>query len=111
MLGKVERIKGSKDLYLVVDDSNKTVLNVFDKLLIFVGSKIDKINSDNDLFSLKASGKINDHQRLRFSTDVELPIDNVTDFHALTIVVSCVIKKGGKSYPEIYVDDGIFEVE
>ena len=42
LLGIIERIKGSKDLYLVVDDSNKTVLNVFEKLFKFVGDKIYK---------------------------------------------------------------------
>ena len=42
LLGKVEEIKGSKDRYLVIDDSNKKVLDVFDKLFKFVGTKIDK---------------------------------------------------------------------
>ena len=50
LLGKIELIKGSKDKYLVIDDSNKKVLDVLDKLFKFVGAKIDKINSDDDFF-------------------------------------------------------------
>ena len=111
LLGTVERIKGSKDLYLVVDDSNKTVLNVFEKLFKFVGDKIDKINGDNEFFGLKADGKINGYNKLRLSAAAELPVDKLINFHSLTVAVSCVIKKGGKFYPEIYVDEGIFEVE
>ena len=111
LLGKVEEIKGSKDKYLVIDDSNKKVLDVFDKLFKFVGAKIDKINSDDNFFGMKASGKITGYDKLRLSTDVELPIDKLIEFHSLTVEVSCVIKKGGKFYPEIYVDEGIFEVD
>ena len=110
LLGKVERIKGSKDKYLVVDDSNKKVLDVFDRLFKFVGSTIDKINSDNDFFGMKTNGKISGYNKLTLSTDLELPIDKLIEFHWLTVVVSCVIKKGGNFYPEIYVDEGTFEV-
>ena len=58
LLGKIELIKGSRDKYLVIDDSNKKVLDVFDKLFKFVGAKIDKMNSDDDFFGMKASNKI-----------------------------------------------------
>ena len=111
LLGKVEQIKGSKDKYLVVDDSNKKVLDVFDRLFKFVGNKIDKINSDDDFFCMKTSGEISGYNKLRLTTDLELPIDKLIEFHLLTVVVSCVIKKGGKFYPEIYVDEGIFEAD
>ena len=59
---------------------------------------------------MKASGKISGYNKLRLSSDLELPIEKLIEFHSLT-VVSCVIKKGGKFYPEIYVDEGIFEVD
>ena len=110
LLGKIELIKGSKDKYLVIDDSNKKVLDVFDKLFKHVGAKIDKINSD-DFFSIKANNNIIGYNKLRLCTDLELPIDKLIEFHSLTVVVSCVIKKGGKFYPEIYVDEGIFNAD
>ena len=109
LLSNIEPIKGSKDEYLVIDESKKKVLDVFDRLFKFVGGKIDKINSDNDFFGIKASDKIIGYDKLRLCTDLELPIDKVIEFHSLTVVVSCVIKKGGKFYPEIYVDEGIFD--
>ena len=111
MLRKIELINGSKDKYLVIDDSNKKLIDVFDKLFKFVGAKIDKINRDDDFFGMKASNKIIGYDKLRLCTDLELPIDKLIEFHSLTIVVSCVIKKGGKFYPEIYVDAGIFDAD
>ena len=72
LLGKKELIKGSKDKYLVIDDSNKKVLDVFDKLFKFVGAKIDKINSDDDFFGMKGSNKIIGYDKLKLCTDLEL---------------------------------------
>ena len=69
------------------------------------------INSDDDFFGMKASGKIIGYDKLSLSTNVELPIGKLIEFHSLTVVVSCVIKKGGKFYPEIYVDEGIFDAD
>ena len=87
------------------------MLDVFDKLFKFTGAQLDKINSDEDFFDMKASVKISGYNKLRLSGDLELPIDKLIEFHSLTVVVRCVIKKRGKFYPEIYVDEGIFEVD
>ena len=111
LLSKIELIKGSRDKYLVIDDSNKKVLDVFEKLFKFVGAKIDKINSNDDFFGMKASNKIIDYDQLRLCTNLELPIDKLIEFHSLTVVFSCIIKKGGKFYPKIYVDEGIFDAD
>ena len=45
VLGRVEKINGTNDRYLAVDDNdgNKKVLNVFDKLWKFIGSKINEL--------------------------------------------------------------------
>ena len=88
------------------------VVDVFEKLFKCIGDKIDKINAgDSNLFELNARDKIIRVNKWRFSSDVVLPIDKLIEFHSLTIVVSAVIEKGGKFYPEIYVDEGIYEVE
>ena len=42
LLGKIEPINGSKDKYLVIDDSNKKVLDVFDKLFKLLEPKLIK---------------------------------------------------------------------
>ena len=110
LLGKIELIKGSKDKYLVIDDSNKKLLDAFDKLFKFVGTKIDKINSDDDFFGMKASNKIIGYDKLSLCTNLESPIDKLIEFHSLTVVFSCIIKKGSKFSPEIYVD-GIFDAD
>ena len=43
----VEKIEGSSDRYLVIDLSNKDVLNVFDDMFKFISNKINKIDGDD----------------------------------------------------------------
>ena len=48
---------------------------------------------------------------LKFNSDVDLPLDKLIKFHTLTVTVACFIRKGNKFYPEIYIEEGIYELE
>ena len=43
LFGRVEKIQGSSDRYLVVDESNKKVISVFDKLWKFIKDEINRL--------------------------------------------------------------------
>ena len=43
LFGRVEKIQGSRDRYLVVDENNKEVINVFDKLWKFITDEINRL--------------------------------------------------------------------
>ena len=48
LVGRIEKIKGSSDRYLVVDESNKKVISVFDKLWKFMRDEINRLIKKND---------------------------------------------------------------
>ena len=100
--GRIEKIEGSSDRYLVVDENNKEVINVFNKLWKFIEDKITFGNADN---------KISEYNKLRFSSDVDLPLDTLIEFHMLTMLINCVIEKGNKYYPEIYLDECLYKTD
>ena len=103
----------SSDRYLVVDDStNKKVLSVFEKLWKFIESEINYLikNSDKTTFGV-ADNSMKGYNKLRFSSNVALPLGVSIKFHALTIVINCVIEKDGKYYPEIYSDECLYETD
>ena len=102
LFGPVEKIQRSSDRYLVVDENNKEVINVFDKLWKFIEDKITFDNADN---------KISEYNKLRFISDVYLPLDTLIKFHMLTIFINCVIKNKYKYYPEIYLDECLYETD
>ena len=95
LIGFIEEIDGSNDKYLVVVSSllNKKIINALD---IVWSSIKDKIN---------AGTKINDYDKFKFNSDIDLPANTIIEFRSLLINVSCVIEKDNEYYPEIYLDD------
>ena len=112
LLGRVEKIVRTNDRYLVVDDGNKKVLSVFEKIWKFIEGEINDMikNSDKVTFG-NASVSIKDYYELRFNSSVDLPLGTLIEFHALNVAINCIIEKGGKYYPEIYLDECLYETD
>ena len=51
--------------------------------------------------------KISEYNKVRFSSDLNLPLNTLIKFRALTIHINCVIEKDGKYYPKIYLDEAL----
>ena len=49
--------------------------------------------------------KIKDYGKFRFNSDIDLPLNTITEFRSLLVNVSCVIGKDNEYYPEIYLDE------
>ena len=77
----VEKIRGSTDKYLVADESNKKVVDIFDKLFKFVKNKISRFDRDEIIFGSSNDEKICDVNKIRFSSDVDLPLNTLVEFH------------------------------
>ena len=86
LVGHIEKIEGSCDKYLVVNINNEKIINVFDELCKFIENEITSSNSSN---------KIKEYNKLRFSSNADLPLDTLTEFHALVITINCIIEKDG----------------
>ena len=112
LVGRLEKIEGSSDRYLVVDEGNKEVISVFDKLWKFIEDEINMLMKRNDKITFgNADNKISEYNKLRFSSNVDLSLDTLIEFHTLAIVINCVIEKGNKYYPEIYLDECLYEAD
>ena len=112
LVGRIEKIKGSSDRYLVVDESSKKVISVFDKLWKFIKDEINRLIKRNDKITFgNANNKISEYNKLRFSSVVDLPLNTMIEFHSLTIVINCVIEKGNKYYLEIYLDECLYKTD
>ena len=110
LFGRIEKIEGSSDRYLVIDENNKEIINVFHKLWKFIKDEINRLIKRNGKITFgNVDNKISEYNKLRFSSDVDLPLDTLIEFHMLTIVINCVIEKGNKNYPEIYLDECLYE--
>ena len=52
--------------------------------------------------------KIKDYNRFRFNSDIDLPLNTITEFRSLVTNVSCVIEKDNEYCPEIYLDECLY---
>ena len=112
LFGHIEKIEGSSDRCLVVNINNKKIINIFDEIWKYIEQRITadgiwKFDEEKFLFD-NENNEIKEYNKLRFSSDLDLPLNTLIEFRALTLTISCVIEKDGKYYPEIYLDEGLY---
>ena len=92
---------------MIFDDSvneNKELLKKYENVWDGIKYEIKIINGgkENDY------GK--DYMKNKFNSDGDLPLNKPLKFHATTIIIRSVFEEGGKLYPEIYLDDCLYEL-
>ena len=102
--GHIEEKNGSK--YLVFDsaDENKEVLKKYTELWNGVKNEIETINGGKKGEYGKGFIKI------KFDTEDNLPLNKQLKLHLLTIIVRSVFEKDGNFYPQLYLDDCLYEL-
>ena len=103
--GYIEEKNGNK--YLIFDDSvneNKGLLKKYADVWDGIKNEIKAINGgkENDY------GK--DYMKIKFNSDDDLPLNKPLKFHAMTIIIRSVFEEGGKLYPQVFLDDALYEL-
>ena len=108
LIGYIEEIEGSCDKYLVVASSvrNKNIISVIDTIWGSTENKIEDII--NPYPEHYPNIKIKDYNKFRFNSDIDLPLNTITEFRSLVINVSYVIEKDHEYYPEIYLIECLY---
>ena len=47
---------------------------------------------------------------IKFESNDDLPIDNIVDMHLITIIIKSVFAQNGKFYPQLFLDDALYDV-
>ena len=96
----------NENKYLVFDstDENKELLKKYADVWDGIKNEIKTINGgkENDY------GK--DYKKIKFNSEDELPLNKSLKFHAMTIIIRSVFEKDGKLYPEVFLDDTLYEL-
>ena len=51
-----------------------------------------------------------DYMKIKFNSDDDLPLNKPLKFHAMTIIIRSVFEEGGKLYPQVFLDDTLYEL-
>ena len=48
--------------------------------------------------------------KIKFNSDDNLPLNKSLNFHIMTITIRSVFEEHGKLYPQIFLDDTLYEL-
>ena len=91
--------------YVVFYDENQDAVYLkYMKLWEEIKNSINKATSD------KCTDYNKDYGLIRFESDDDLPLNKTVKIKSLTIVIRSVLENDGGYYPQIYLDDCLYEV-
>ena len=84
--------------HLIIDSTDKCK-EVWSR----IRSEIKTINGKKELF-------YKNYARIGINTDNDLPLNKPLTFRTLTIIIRCIFQGGEKLYPQIYLDEFLYEL-
>ena len=91
--------------YFVFDsrDENKDFLKKENGAFNGIRNKIKKINYDECDYE-------KGYMKIKFNSDDDLPLNKALKFHNITITIRSVFEEDGKLYPQVSLDDTLYEL-
>ena len=96
----------NRNKYLIFDsvDENKEVLKKYADVWDGIKNKIKAINGGKE----NNYGK--DYMKIKFHSDNGLLLNKPLKFHLITIISRSVFEEDGKLYPQLFLDDFLYEL-
>ena len=102
--GHIEEKNGNECLIFDSSDENKEGLKKYREPWDGIKNEIETINDGRK----DEYGK--DFMKIKFDTDDNLPLNKPLKLHLVTIIVRCIFEEDGKFYPQLYLDDCLYEL-
>ena len=111
LVDKIEEKEGRKyskiKENISLTDGNSEVLKKYAELWSGIKGQIIKLNNGK----LGKDWKLGkDYMKIKFDSDDDLPLNKILKFRILTIIIRNIFEKNGKYYPQIFLDDALYEV-
>ena len=93
--------------YLVFDNSvneNKELLKKYADAWDGIKNEIKTINGG------KENDWRKDYTKIKFNSDDDLPLNKPLKSHAMTLIIRFGFEEGGKLYPQVFLDDALYEL-
>ena len=101
--GYIEGKNGNKYLIFDSTDENKELLKKYSDVWDGIKDKIEEVSSGEYHYE-------KDYMKIKLSSDDDLPLNKPLKFHNMTIIIRSVFEKDGKLYPQVFLDDTLYEL-
>ena len=81
----------------------KSYLKKYNDVFNGIRDQIKEIDSDDYDYE-------KDYMKIKFNSDDNLPLNKPLKFHNMTITIRSVFKEDGKLYPQVFLDDTLYEL-
>ena len=102
--GYTEEKNGNKYLIFNSVDENKEVLKKYVDVWDGITYEIKTINGG------KGNDYRKDYMKIKFNSDNDLSLNKPLKFHLMTIIIRCIFSEDGKLYPQLFLDDTLYEL-
>ena len=91
--------------YLIFDstDENKELLKKYNDVWNGIKNKIEEVSSGECDYE-------KDYMKIKFNSDDDLPLNKPLKFHLMTITIRSVFEEDDKLYPQVFLDDTLYEL-
>ena len=107
--GSIEEKNGNKYLTFASTDKKKKVLEKYTELWNNITSLVECSSVENINNKPGKYGK--DYMKIKFNLDDNLPSNKILKLHNLTIVVRSVFEKYGKYYPQVFLEECLYDLQ
>ena len=102
--GHFEEVNGDK--YLIISSENGgDTMQKYQEVFDGIKEIIKKINGYS--YPIKYD---DNYMKIKFNTDDNIMLNKIVYFPTITIIIRSVTQKDGKYYPQLFLDDCLFEV-
>ena len=102
MKGQFKKGKSDNVWYLIIfGDAN--VLRKFANIWESIRAKIEENTGGIAQYD-------KDYMRIKFESNDNLPADNIVSMQLLPIIIRSVFGQNGKFYPQLFLDDALYEL-
>ena len=101
--GHFEEVDGDK--YLIISSENGDIMQKYQELFDGIKEFIKRIND----YSCPIKYDDN-YMKINFNTNDNIILNKIICFPTITIIIGSVTQKDGKYYPQLFLDDCLYEV-
>ena len=100
--GYIEEINENKYLIFYFIDEIKELLKKHNDDFNGIMGKIQRLSNDECDYE-------KDYVKINLNSDDNLPLNKPLKFHLMTIIIRSVFEEDGKLYPQVFLDDSLYE--
>ena len=106
----INKIKGhfeeeDEDKYLIISSENGNIMQKYQEDFDGIKEIIKRINDYS--YAIKYN---DNYMKIKFNTNDNIILNKIIYFPAIIIIIRSVTQKDGKYYPQLFLDDCLYEV-